>query len=167
MGLERYENFIQTDASINPGNSGGALVNLRGELVGINTAILGPSGGNIGIGFAIPINIGRQVMEQLIAHGEVRRGRLGVVVQDLTPQLAQAFGIHETRGAVISQVEPNSAAAQAGLKPGDVVVSLNERPVVSSADLRNAIGLLPAGVKLFLEVVRDGRRMRLEATVKE
>src|SRR5581483_4036763 len=108
LGIEGYEDFIQTDASINPGNSGGALVNLQGELVGINTAIVGPSGGNVGIGFAIPVSMARQVMDQLIEYGEVRRGQLGVYIQDLTPELAKALGVSQERGAVVTQVAPGS-----------------------------------------------------------
>jgi serine protease Do/serine protease DegQ len=167
LGIESYEDFIQTDASINPGNSGGALVNLRGELVGINTAILSGGGGNIGIGFAIPVNMALQVMDHLVAHGEVRRGRLGVTVQDLTPELAQAFGISQTQGAVIAQVEPGSAAERAGLKEGDVVLRVNERRVRNATELRNAIGLLRVGSEVQLDVVRDNRRRTLTAVVAE
>ncbi|HEX5515129.1 MAG TPA: trypsin-like peptidase domain-containing protein, partial [Gammaproteobacteria bacterium] len=129
LGIEGYEDFIQTDASINPGNSGGALVNLRGELVGINTAILAPSGGNIGIGFAIPASMVRGVTQQLVEHGEVRRGQLGVVVQDLTPALAQALGTDVKEGAVVTQVLADSPAAQAGLKVGDVIISVDGQKV--------------------------------------
>ncbi|WP_422126530.1 DegQ family serine endoprotease [Thioalkalivibrio sulfidiphilus] len=167
LGIESYEDFIQTDASINPGNSGGALVNLRGELVGINTAILSGGGGNIGIGFAIPVNMALQVKDHLVAHGEVRRGRLGVTVQDLTPELAQAFGISQTQGAVIAQVEPGSAAERAGLKEGDVVLRVNERRVRNATELRNAIGLLRVGSEVQLDVVRDNRRRTLTAVVAE
>jgi serine protease Do/serine protease DegQ len=167
LGIESYEDFIQTDASINPGNSGGALVNLRGELVGINTAILSGSGGNIGIGFAIPVNMARQVMDHLVEYGEVRRGRLGVTVQDLTPDLAQAFGIDQTRGAVVAQVEPGSAAERAGLKEGDVVLRVNDRRIRNATELRNAIGLLRVGSEVKLDVVRDNRRRTLTAEVAE
>ncbi|WP_425454790.1 DegQ family serine endoprotease [Inmirania thermothiophila] len=167
LGIEGYEDFIQTDASINPGNSGGALVDLRGELVGINTAILAPGGGNVGIGFAIPSNMAREVMEQLVRYGEVRRGRLGVVVQDLTPELARAFGLARGEGAVIAQVVPGSPAEKAGLQPGDVVVEINGRRVRNSADLRNAIGLLRVGERVRLEIVRDGRRRTVEAEIAE
>jgi len=166
LGIESYEDFIQTDASINPGNSGGALVNLRGELVGINTAILGSSG-NIGIGFAIPVNMARGIMEQLVEYGEVRRGRLGVSVQDLTPQLAQAFDIRRVQGAVIAQVAPDSPADRAGLKPGDVVVAVNDRPIRRSADMRNAVGLLPIGSEVELTVIRNGKERSLVARVAE
>ncbi len=167
LGIEAYEDFIQTDASINPGNSGGALVNLRGELIGINTAILGPGGGNIGIGFAIPINMAEDIMEQLIEHGEVRRGRLGVTAQDLTPELAKAFGIERTRGTVIAQVEPGSPADKAGLKPGDVVVAVNGRQVNNSTDMRNAIGLVRIGAEVKMEIVRNGKTRHLTAEVAE
>jgi Do/DeqQ family serine protease len=167
LGIESYEDFIQTDASINPGNSGGALVNLRGELVGINTAILARGGGNIGIGFAIPINMALQVMDHLVEYGEVRRGRLGVTVQDLTPDLAQAFGIPQIRGAVIARVEPGSTAERAGLKEGDVVLSVNDRRVRNATELRNAIGLLRVGTEVTLEVVRDNRRQTVAAMVAE
>lgn len=168
LGIEGYEDFIQTDASINPGNSGGALVNLKGELVGINTAILSPGGGgNVGIGFAIPVNMARDIMDQLISFGEVKRGRLGVVIQDLTPDLASAFGIRSKEGAVVSQIEDGSPAARAGLKPGDVIVAVNGRPVAGSADLRNVIGLLRVGQKVEIEVVRNGKTRRLQAVITE
>ncbi|HDP88629.1 MAG TPA: DegQ family serine endoprotease [Thioalkalivibrio sp.] len=166
LGIESYEDFIQTDASINPGNSGGALVNLRGELVGINTAIIGPSG-NIGISFAIPVNMARGIMEQLIETGEVRRGRLGVMVQDLTPDLAQAFDLKQTRGAVIAQVEPGSPAEKAGLEAGDVVVSVNDRPIHRASEMRNAVGLLRIGSEVKMRVIRDGRERTLVARVAE
>ncbi len=167
LGIEDYEDFIQTDASINPGNSGGALVNLRGELIGINTAILGPNGGNIGIGFAIPSNMAQEIMRQLLEHGEVRRGSLGVSVQELTPRLARAFGIDTTAGVVVSRVEVDSPADQAGLRPGDVVLELNGRRIVNAATMRNAIGLLRVGQRVAVRVVRDGREHTLEATIGE
>lgn len=160
-----YENFIQTDASINPGNSGGALVNLEGQLVGINSAILSKSGGNIGIGFAIPVNMARSVMEQIIKYGKVKRGLLGVTVQDLTPDLAKSFNIKETEGAVVSQVMKDSAAEKAGVKQGDVIVSVDGKPVKGSSDLRNAIGLMRPGEKISLGVVRDGKSLQLEAKI--
>ncbi len=155
LGIEGYEDFIQTDASINPGNSGGALVNLHGELVGINTAIIAPGGGNIGIGFAIPINMARQIMEQIIEHGEIQRGRIGVQIQDLTPELAEAFGVGQTSGAVVSQVTPGSPAEASGLKAGDVIIEMNGKPVRSSADLRNRVGLLRVGERVELTLVRE------------
>ena len=165
LGIEGYEDFIQTDASINPGNSGGALVNLRGELVGVNTAILAPGGGNVGIGFAIPVNMARDLMDQLVEFGAVRRGRLGVYVQDLTPELAQAFGISTLRGAVIAQVIPGSAAETAGIREGDVVAAINGRPIKKASDLRNAVGLLRVGESLDLEVLRDGVTEFLRARI--
>ena len=165
LGIEGFENFIQTDASINPGNSGGALVTTQGQLVGINTAILGPSGANIGIGFAIPSNMVQAIVRQLAEHGEVRRGELGVVIQDLTPELAAAFGLQINGGALLAQVVPGSAAEQAGLAAGDIVVAVNERPIRSGDALRNTIGLLPVGDTLALDVIRDGRPLRLRATI--
>ncbi|MFT4630109.1 MAG: Do/DeqQ family serine protease [Dinoroseobacter sp.] len=156
LGIEDFEDFIQTDASINPGNSGGALVNLRGELIGINTAIVAPSGGNVGIGFAIPINMALKIKDQLVEYGEVQRGRLGVRIQDLTPELAEAFEISQTQGAIITKVEKGSMADQAGIQAGDVVVRANSRDITRGADLRNAIGVLRVGAPLSLEVMRAG-----------
>jgi Do/DeqQ family serine protease len=167
LGIEGYEDFIQTDASINPGNSGGPLVNMNGELVGVNTAIVGPSGGNIGIGFAIPGNMASIIMVHLSEHGEVRRGQLGVVAQDLTPDLAQAFGLKQRGGAVVSQVTPGSAAEEAGLRSGDVIVSLDGRAVTGSSDLRNAVGLLRVGTRIKLEVLRKGKRMTLRPVIAD
>ena len=166
LGIEGYEDFIQTDASINPGNSGGALVNLRGELVGLNTAIIAPGGGNVGIGFAIPVNMAHEIMTQLITHGEVSRGQLGITAQDLTPELAQAFGLQPQRGTVVAAVTKDSPAAQAGVRVGDVIVSVNGRGVESAADVRNRIGLLRVGERVTLEVLRDGTRKRIEAVIK-
>ena len=156
-----YENFIQTDASINPGNSGGALVNLRGELVGINTAILSRSGGNIGIGFAIPARMVRRIADQLIEHGGVDRGRLGVRGQDLDPELAAAFGVDG--GVAVTEVLPDSPAARAGIRPGDVVRSIGGEPVRRVGDLRRALGLLRAGREVAIELVRDGRPRTVRA----
>ncbi|HPE72635.1 MAG TPA: DegQ family serine endoprotease [Candidatus Competibacter sp.] len=167
LGIQGYEDFIQTDASINPGNSGGALVNLRGELVGINTAIIAPGGGNVGIGFAIPANMVARLMEQIVDHGSVRRGQLGVSVQDLTPDLARAFNLPTSQGAVIAQVSPRSTAAKAGLKEGDVVLRVNERSIRDGGGLRNAIGLLEVGETVRLEILRDGKPLTLDAKVGE
>ncbi|MDP1709136.1 MAG: DegQ family serine endoprotease [Gammaproteobacteria bacterium] len=170
LGIEGYEDFIQTDASINPGNSGGALVNLRGELVGLNTAILAPGGGNIGIGFAIPTNMSSNIMAQLIEFGKVRRGRLGIQVQDLTPELAQAFNLAPgaaLQGAVVSQVTPGSAADKAGVKAGDIITTVNGQPARDGGMLRNAIGLLRVGEKVQLDVLREGKTRRIEVVVKE
>ena len=155
-GLE-YQNFIQTDASINPGNSGGALINLRGELVGINSAIFTPSGGNVGIGFAIPSRMARYVMDQLIRFGEVRRGTLGLIVQDLTAELAGAFGMEAGKGALVAEVLADSAAYKAGLKPGDVVVAIEDRSIRDAQDFLNAEGQAPLGETLTVEYLRDGR----------
>jgi Do/DeqQ family serine protease len=165
LGIEGYEDFIQTDASINPGNSGGALINLKGELVGINTAIIAPGGGNIGIGFAIPINMARLVMEQLIEHGEVQRGRIGVQIQDLTPDLAEAFGVDVQTGAVVSQVIPGGPADKAGIKSGDVITHVNTEPVDGSADLRNTIGLKRVGEKVKLSLIRNGEKQEVEMEI--
>ena len=165
LGIEGYEDFIQTDASINPGNSGGALVNLRGELVGINTAIFSQSGGNIGIGFAIPINMALQIMEQLVDKGIVERGSVGVSVQDLTPDLAAAFGMEKQQGAVVTSVAPESPAAKAGLQPGDVIIEINKKPVRNGGDVRNHIGLLSVGEEVSFVVLREGKRKSLEAKV--
>ncbi|PHS25123.1 MAG: serine endoprotease DegQ [Methylophaga sp.] len=169
LGIEGYEDFIQTDASINPGNSGGALVNLRGELVGINTAIfsLGQRAGNIGIGFAIPSNMVKQITEQLIEHGEVKRAYLGVQMQDITADLAKAFDLDSEKGAVVTSVQPNSAADEAGLKIGDIVIAIDDEMLVSADSLRNSIGLLMVGETIKLDIVRDGRSHVIKATVKE
>jgi Do/DeqQ family serine protease len=166
LGIEGYEDFIQTDASINPGNSGGALVDLRGQLVGINTAIVAPGGGNVGIGFALPINMARRVMDQLIQYGEVKRGRIGVSIQDLTPDLAQAMNTTRTNGAVIAQVESGSAAEHAGLKSGDLVISANGVPVRDGSQLRNTIGLSRIGDLVKLVVDRGGSERSVEVKVE-
>jgi serine protease Do len=158
LGKQGYEDFIQTDAAINPGNSGGALVNLKGELVGINTAIISPGGGNVGIGFAVPINMARRVMEQLVATGKVERGRIGVVMQDVNDVL----GAH-VPGVRIAEVTKDSSAERAGLRKGDIVTSVNDTPIRSAAQLRNAIGLARIGERVRLAVLRD--RTRFEVTV--
>jgi len=170
LGIESYEDFIQTDASINVGNSGGALVNLRGELIGINTAILGSSEtnqGSIGIGFAIPINMASDIMHQLIEHGEVKRGRLGVNAQDLTPELAKAFDIESTQGAIVTQIEQGSPAQKGGLKVGDVIIKANGRRVRSSVDMHNLVGLMRVGQHIQLEVIRGGRVMLVKVTIQQ
>ncbi len=167
LGIEGYEDFIQTDASINVGNSGGALVNLRGELVGINTAIIAPGGGNVGIGFAIPSNMARDVMSHLVSYGEVKRGLLGVATQDLTPELADAFGIGGARGAVVVEISPGSAAAEAGLQAGDIITSVNGKAVQSAADLHNALGLLRVGDKVDMGVLRNGQAIRVSSRIGE
>lgn len=156
LGIEGYEDFIQTDASINPGNSGGALVNLRGELIGINTAIFSQSGGNVGIGFAIPSNMVERVIEQLVRHGEVKRGAIGVQLQDLTPELAKAFDVAAQGGAVVVSVVPDSEADRAGLRAADVVVGVDGKRVRDASDVRNRIGLLRVGQTARFEVLRQG-----------
>jgi serine protease Do/serine protease DegQ len=167
LSIEGYEEFIQTDASINPGNSGGALVNLRGELVGINTAIIGPAGGNVGIGFAVPAHMARAVMDQILRFGEVRRGKLGVTTQDITPDVAAKLGLGVSEGALVAQVERGSGAERAGLRPRDVVTSVNGRKIQSSSELRNRVGLIPVGEEVELGVLRDGRQIRVRARVGE
>jgi serine protease Do/serine protease DegQ len=167
LGLKGYENFIQTDASINPGNSGGALVNLRGELVGINTAILAPTGGNVGIGFAIPVNTVKALMNQLIQFGRVKHGRLGIMVQDLTPDLAQSLGLRRSRGAVVSEVMPDSAAASANLLQGDIILAVDGKQVQNASALRSAIGLLPIGQRVKLDILRGGRSMSVMVRIGE
>lgn len=166
LDIEGYEDFIQTDASINPGNSGGALVNLKGELVGINTAIIGPAGGNVGIGFAVPSNMVRAVMTQLAKFGEVRRGVFGVTSQDLTPEMAKALNVGTTQGAAVVDVAAGSAAEKAGLRPADVVVAINGRPVRGSLDLRNQLGLVPVGETVEITVRRDGRERTVKAILE-
>ncbi len=159
-----YQNFIQTDASINPGNSGGALVNLRGELVGINSAIYSPSGGNVGIGFAIPSNLASDVMRQLIATGSVKHGTLGAQVQTLTADIARMLGSKtEQQGAVVTQVRPESPAAAAGLQAGDVIVAANGRPVQTEDDVYNAEGIAPIGSAIELKLLREGKPLTLSA----
>ena len=158
-----YEDFIQTDASINPGNSGGALVNLRGELIGINTAILSRSGGNIGIGFAIPIHMVRQVADQLIEHGQVQRGQLGVQAQAMTPELAEAFGLKQIEGVVITEVVEGSPAEQAGIIPGDVLVRIDGEDIHDVKDMRNVLGLLRAGREVEIELLRGRETVTVRA----
>lgn len=164
-GLE-YQNFIQTDASINPGNSGGALINLRGELVGINSAIFTPSGGNVGIGFAIPADMAAYVLDQLIRHGEVRRGTLGLIVQDLSGELAGAFGVETGRGALVAEVLGGSAADKAGLQPGDVIVSLAGRKVRSAQDFLNAEGQVPVGDEVAVRFLRETRERTAQLVIE-
>jgi serine protease Do/serine protease DegQ len=152
-----YEDFIQTDAPINPGNSGGALVTTKGELAGINTAIIAPSGGSVGIGFAIPSNIVKTVVEQLIRYGQVRRGRIGVTARSVTPEIAAAEGLPEIKGALIQSVEEHSPADSAGLKLGDVITEVDGKPVMSASDLHNRVGLKESGSKLVVTYVRQGQ----------
>jgi len=164
-GLE-YQNFIQTDASINPGNSGGALINLRGELVGINSAIFTPSGGNVGIGFAIPASMARYVMDQLIQFGEVRRGTLGLIVQDLTADLAGAFSIEPGTGVLVAEVADGSSAHDAGLQPGDVIVRMDKYDINSAADFHNAQGRLAIGESLKVDYLRKGKTRKTSLVIQ-
>ncbi len=166
LGIEGYEDFIQTDASINPGNSGGALVNLHGHLVGMNTAILAPSGGNVGIGFAIPTNMVATLMQQIIEFGEVRRGILGVSMQDISDDLKDAFGAHKiSGGALVTEVTPEQAADKAGLQAGDIVLSVNNKAVRHAADVRNAIGLMRIGESFTMQVFRSGQFINLSVVI--
>jgi Do/DeqQ family serine protease len=167
LGIEGFEDFIQTDASINPGNSGGPLVDLRGRLIGINTAILAPGGGNIGIGFAVPINMARNAMDQIIRSGTVRRGRIGITVHDLTPEIAAAIRTQRTDGAVVSGVEPRSSAEHAGIRPGDIVIAVDGNPVHSSGQLRNRIGLTPVNDQVALTLERNGAQLTVRARVDD
>lgn len=166
LGIEGYEDFIQTDASINPGNSGGALVNLRGEFVGMNTAILAPSGGNVGIGFAIPSNMAIKLMQSLIEHGEVRRGLLGVTTQDLTPELMKAFDLQTQHGAAVSRVEAGSPAEKAGIEPGDIILAVNGQEIRNgSRQIRTIVGLLQIGDSVNIEVLRGEEHLNLTAII--
>ena len=164
---EGYEDFIQTDASINPGNSGGALVNLRGELVGINSAILSRSGGNIGIGFAIPVNMAKGVMDQLIKYGQVKRGVLGVNIYNVTPDIAKEFGLSESSGALVAGVAQGSAAEKAGVKTGDIITSINGVAMKDASELRNTIGMLRIGDKVEIGLLRDGKALKVTALIAE
>ena len=161
-----YEDFIQTDASINPGNSGGALVNLRGELVGINSAILSRQGGNIGIGFAIPVNMVKNVMAQLIRYGEVKRGVLGVNIYDVTPEIAKEFGLREASGALVAGVIHGSSAERAGIQTGDIITSIDGQSMQNAGELRNAIGMLRVGTTVHVGLLRDGRSLQVTATIE-
>ena len=167
LNIENIENFIQTDAAINSGNSGGALVNLRGELVGINTAILGPNGGNIGIGFAIPVDMVKTVVEQLKEFGEVRRGTLGVAGSELTPDLAENFGYKGKAGAFVNEVTPGGAAEKAGIKPGDIITSINGKKIKSFGELRAIIATLGSGADAKIGIFRDGKNLTVNATLTE
>lgn len=156
LSEEGYEDFIQTDASINPGNSGGALVNLRGELIGINTAIIGPSGGNVGIGFAVPATMARAVMNQIIRFGEVKRGRLGIEMADVTPELAKKLGVNSLDGAAIAVVQAGSPAEKSGLQQGDIVTALGGRAIRNAAELRARLGLTAVGEEVEMHITRKG-----------
>jgi serine protease Do len=167
LGDGSYEDFLQTDAAINTGNSGGALVNTAGELVGINSQILSPSGGNIGIGFAVPSLMAKNVMDQLVANGRVQRGLLGVTVQGITNDLAAGLGLNKAEGALVSGVTPGSAADKAGIKRGDVIMSYQGRPVVDTNSFRNEIAATKPGTTIALQVLRDGRTSEMKATLAE
>ncbi|HET6473336.1 MAG TPA: Do family serine endopeptidase [Pseudomonadales bacterium] len=161
LGIEGYEDFIQTDASINPGNSGGALVNLRGELIGINTAILAPAGGNVGIGFAIPSNMVAAIMAQLISHGQVQRGRVGVRVQAMNAELAKAFNVNFVEGVVVVEVDKGSAAGKAGVLPGDIIVKVNDRDIKRVSDFHSQAALLMVGDHVSMTMLRDGKQRQV------
>ena len=166
LGIEGLENFIQTDAPINVGNSGGALVNVQGKLIGINTALISNSGGNVGIGFAIPINMAQNIMQQLLKFGQVHRGLMGVLVQTLSPDLASAFDVPNQQGAVVTQVIPYSPAAKAGIKIGDIITKINGDNVQNNSDIHNAVGLLRMGSRVKLEILRDTKTLSIQiATV--
>ncbi|MGX5027382.1 serine endoprotease DegP [Enterobacter asburiae] len=167
LNAENYENFIQTDAAINRGNSGGALVNLNGELIGINTAILAPDGGNIGIGFAIPSNMVKNLTAQMVQYGQVKRGELGIMGTELNSELAKAMKVDAQRGAFVSQVMPNSSAAKAGIKAGDVITSLNGKPISSFAALRAEVGSMPIGSKVTLGLLRDGKPVNVSLELQQ
>ena len=167
VGIADYEDFIQTDAAINPGNSGGAMVNARGQLVGINTAIFSRSGGYMGIGFAVPSDMAHSVMESLIKNGKVIRGWLGVSIQEVTPDLAKQFGMKEARGALVSEVIPDSPAAAAGLKSGDIITAFEGKPVDSPSLLRNVVAQVPVGTTVKIEVLRDRKTVTLKAKIAE
>lgn len=167
LNAQNYENFIQTDAAINRGNSGGALVNLNGELIGINTAILAPDGGNIGIGFAIPSNMVKSLTSQMVEYGQVRRGELGIMGTELNSELAKAMKVDAQRGAFVSQVMPNSSAAKAGIKAGDVITTLNGKSISSFAALRAQVGTMPIGSKVKLGLLRDGKPVNVEIELQQ
>lgn len=167
LGIENYENFIQTDAPINPGNSGGALIDMNGRLVGINTAIVAPDRGSIGIGFAIPINMAKSVMEQLIEYGNVKRGVLGIGAQDITPELANAFNITNSKGAAVTQVLPNSPAEQSGVKVGDIITAVNGFNIKSASDVVNTIGFLRVDSKININVIRQNKPITVNVTLTD
>jgi serine protease Do len=165
--IERYENFIQTDAAINPGNSGGALIDLHGNLIGVNTAILSGSGGNQGVGFAIPVNMARNVMQQIVDHGKVVRGHLGVAIQNVTPDVAKAFGLSQGGGALVGDVTPDTPASKAGIQRGDVILKLNGTPVTGADDLSVRISETAPNTPVHLEIYRNGQTKDVTVTVNE
>src|SRR5499427_10096794 len=167
LGIEDYEDFIQTDASINPGNSGGALVNIRGELIGLNTAILSPSGGNLGIGFAVPSNMVRTVMDQIIRTGKVTRGYLGVTIQDITPELSRAMKLGQTRGALVGDVDPSGPAAKSGLHSGDVILEVNGKSMQDGRELRLLVSSMVPGTQINMRVLQNGEPRNISLTLGE
>ena len=167
LGINTFENYIQTDAAINPGNSGGALVDVAGNLVGVNTAIFSRSGGNLGIGFAIPISIVRQVMREIIVHGAVTRGWVGIEVQEITPEIAESFGLKSTDGALIAGVLRNGPADRAGIRPGDVLIAVGGKPVKDSSSLLNLIAALPPDKVVPLSLIRTQKEMQLPVTIEK
>ena len=167
LGIENFESFIQTDAPINPGNSGGALVNMQGQLIGINTAILGPNQTSIGIGFSIPSNMAKSVMDQLLKYGDVKRGVLGIGAQDVTPDLVTAFSANVEKGAAVTQVLPNSPALQAGIQIGDIITSVNSTPIKNASDVVNTIGFLRVDSKINIELMRKNKKMVVAVTLTD
>lgn len=167
MGINEYENFIQTDAAINPGNSGGPLLNIYGEVIGINTAIFSGSGGYMGIGFAIPVNMAKTIKAQLLARGKVTRSWLGVAIQDMTAELARSFKLKEKSGALVTEVSKDSPAAKGGIKQGDLIIRYDGKPVADVTDLRNRVAMTPPGSKVDLTLIRDGRQEELTVKVEE
>ena len=167
LGINTFENYIQTDAAINPGNSGGALVDGAGNLVGINTAIFSRSGGNLGIGFAIPVSIAREVMREIISHGTVTRGWVGIEVQEITPEIAESFDLKSTSGALIAGVLRNGPADRAGIRPGDILLAVGDKKVTDSSSLSNLIASLPPGKVVQLHMQREQTEMQLMVTVEK
>jgi serine protease Do len=167
LGIENFENFIQTDAPINPGNSGGALLDIKGSLIGINTAILAPERGSIGIGFAIPSNIAKSIMDQLIQFGDVRRGMLGIGAQDITPDLATAFKLAGTSGAVVTLVKPNSPAQKSGLEVGDIITSINNTDIKNANDVVNTVGFLRVNTKVNIDLLRNNKKLSFSAILTD
>ncbi|MCI5149139.1 MAG: DegQ family serine endoprotease [Candidatus Electrothrix sp. MAN1_4] len=167
IGINDYENFIQTDAAINPGNSGGPLLNIYGKVVGINTAIFSRSGGSMGIGFAIPINMAKSVEKQLRSNGKVTRGWLGLAIQDMNDDLAQSFGVHKAEGILVAEVTKGSPAEKAGIEPGDILLALNRDKVVDVTDLRNRIAMTAPGSKISLQIIREGRKKEIQVVIVE
>lgn len=165
LGINTYENFIQTDAAINPGNSGGALVDSNGVLVGINTAIYSKTGGSLGIGFTIPISSALAIMQEIIEHGSVQRGWMGLETQDMTEDLARAFGMEKTEGVIVAAVLRDGPAHRAGMQVGDILLSLNDKPVLRTAEALNSIAQLPPGTKVVWELLRNGKRIRLSVEI--